>query len=76
MSPLTSSQNPGNRTGATLRSEAEIRSTRDALIEQQRGYRHAKQQIEAMACAIQVSALTWALGETDGPTARVKVRDF
>lgn len=58
-----------------MRSEAEIRSTRDAIKEQQRSYRHAKQQIEAMACAIQVSALTWALGETDGPTVLVKVRD-
>ena len=58
-----------------MRSADEIRKQRDKMIEQQRSYRHAKEGIEAMACAIQVSALTWVLGETSGPTVRVKVED-
>lgn len=58
-----------------MRSADEIRKVRDDLIRQQRGLRQAKQQIEAMACAIQASVLTWVLRETDGPTVRIKVED-
>lgn len=60
---------------ALVRSEQEIRQERARIIEQQRSYRHALNRIEAAACSIQVSLLTWVLGEKESPNIRIKVED-
>ena len=56
-----------------MRSADEIRAEREKWRRHALEYRHERQRVEAMACALIVGALTYALGETSGPTVRVKL---
>lgn len=56
-----------------MKSADEIRSRREFYRLQALEYRHEKQRPEAAACALIVGVLSWVLGETSGPTVRVKL---
>lgn len=58
-----------------MRTADEISFQRERFRLQALEYRHEKQRPEAHLCATIVSVLAWVLGETSGPTVRVKLDD-
>ena len=56
-----------------MRSREEVEAERERFRLQALEYSHEKQRPEAWLCASIVSTLSWVLGETSGPTVRVKL---
>lgn len=56
-----------------MRTTEEVRAERERFRQQALAYKHEKARPEAWLCATIVSVLSWVLGETSTPTARVKL---
>jgi hypothetical protein len=56
-----------------VRSRDEVLARREEQRRLALEHRAAKRYVEAAACALMVSALSWVLGKTGEPTHRVKL---